>query len=119
MPLNSRDLGILAVGALAVVIVAAIAHDQAGGTFPSRNETADTDTNPNLGMVLDSLDTGSHYFHPNYCHGNQDLIFLPLKYPHIPGANMSAVMHHGLDALRKPAPTDDSWRVGAPAELAW
>lgn len=119
MPLNDRDIGIVAAGVAIVAVIAWIAHNEAGGNTPSPVETADTNLNPNLGFVLDALDTGDHYFHPAYCHGNQDLIFLPHRYPHVPGANMSAVIHHGLDALRMPAPTDDSWRVGAPAELAW
>jgi hypothetical protein len=113
-------MGVLAVGALLVAVIGYIAHDQAGGN-PKDGfvETAGTETNPNLGNVIDRLDTGDHYFHPNYSTPDQQLGFLPHRYPYVSGANITAVINHGLDALRRPSPVDDSWRVGAPAEQAW
>jgi hypothetical protein len=115
MQVNAKDAGFIAVGAAFAMLVFYVAYVNAGGGKQPRYE----ESNPNLGYVIDHLDTGSHYFHPNYCVPGQKVVFLPQRYPTTGGPNLTALIHHGMDAMRKPAPQDDDWREDAPSEMAW
>lgn len=114
MQFNDKDLTLLAVGGAFALLVFFIAHSESGGSMQPRYED-----NPNLGKVVDHLDTGDHYFNGSYSVPGQGVKFTAHRYPVTSGPNITALIHHGMDAMRQPAPQDDDWRVGAPAELAW
>lgn len=118
LSLNQRDVTLIAVGLAVTLLGMYVAHNEAGGQDAPRAEYS----NPNLGYVIDSLanDGGQgHYFHPRHCVPGQDVVWLPHRYPSNPGGNISTLVTYGLGVLSKPAPQDDDWRVGAPAEQAW
>lgn len=110
------NLGLALAGGAFFALVAFIAHTESGDQRQPRYET---DGNPNLGYVIDSLNTGEHYFHPDDCVNGQCVTFLPHRYPRYPGIELTALIHHGMNAMRKPAPQDDDWRTMPPGEMAW
>jgi|SRR5215831_2575181 len=119
MSLNPRDAGLLSVGAAFALLVFFIAHNEAGGNDQPRYERAGNLGNPNLSTLINPLATGDHYFHPDNCHAGQSVTFTPHRYPVAPGPNITNLIHHGFDRIGKPAPQDDDWRVGAPADQPW
>lgn len=118
MPLNEKQLGMLLVGAAVVGVLAYIAHNE------SNAETAPRYDSPLAAVgvsasVIDRLDTGDHYFHPNYCVPGQTQIYTPHRYPVVSGGNISTLIHHGMDRLAVDAPQDNEWIKRPPAEVMW
>jgi hypothetical protein len=119
MAFNERDIGLLAAGAAFTVLVLFVAWNETDTGQPRYAETFSGNDNPNLATVLDRLDTGDHYFHVNHCVPGQGQVFTPHRYPHISGANITALIHGGFDSMRKAAPQDDDWRTRPPGEVMW
>jgi hypothetical protein len=111
--------GLIAAGGAFVALFAYMAHNESNPMQPRHDETADSSVNPQLGFVIDQLDTGSHYFHPNHCIPGQSVRFTPHRYPTTGGAEITTVIHRGLSAMAKPAPQDNDWRVMPPAGVQW
>jgi hypothetical protein len=120
MHLDGKAIGVIAVGAAAIMVLVYNARSQTNNG-QSRYETASGGEAPSGLNVyaIDALDTGLHYFHPAYCVPGQTQIFTQHKYPIVSGGNVSTLIHHGMDALRRPAPQDDDWRTRPPAEVMW
>lgn len=70
-------------------------------------------------LIIDHLDTGDHYFHPNMCYPGQDQIFTPHRYPKVSGGNITTLIHQGFDAMRRQAPQDADWIEQPPADVMW
>lgn len=70
-------------------------------------------------VIVDSMDTGDHYFHPNMCHLGQTQIFLPHRYPQISGGNITALIHKGFEPMRRKAPQDADWIEHPPGTEMW
>lgn len=47
------------------------------------------------------------------------LVNTPHRYPNTTGDNISALIHHGMDPLRKRAPRDSRWIECPPAEVMY
>lgn len=118
MPLNDKELGTLLVGAAVVIVLAYIAHNESDDKGQQRYQ-GELATAGLSGVVIDNLDTGVHYFHPNYCVPGQTQIFTAHRYPTISGGNITTLIHHGMDPLKRRAPQDDDWRIRPPAEVMW
>jgi hypothetical protein len=116
MPFNPRDVALIASGSAFALLILFIAWNESGDSRAPRYETND---NPNLGYVIDELDTGNHYFHPLMCIPGQKVVFTRHRYPTQAGINTTVLLNHGLDALRNPSPQDDDWRVRPPGEVMW
>ena len=43
----------------------------------------------------------------------------PHRYPNTSGANVTALIHHGMDPMRKRAPRDSRWIECPPAEVMY
>jgi len=118
MRLDSRDLGLLAAGSALVLLFAWVGWLRDESTTQPRYE-GELGIAGLANAIVDGLDTGDHYFHPNYCVPGQTQIFTAHKYPIIPGGNITALMHHGISRMSKPAPQDDDWRIMPPGEAMW
>jgi hypothetical protein len=119
--LDSRDLGLIAVGAFFVLVIAYIGYDQSEKTGQPRfssslNQSVTTGFNV-IDKAFDHLDTGDHYFHPVFCVPGQTQIFTQHKYPEVTGGNISTLIHQGMSALSKPAPQDNDWITRPPGEV--
>lgn len=44
-------------------------------------------------------------------------VYLPLRYPGRTGHNVSTVIHHGFNAMMRPAPQDEDWMCNPPSEV--
>jgi hypothetical protein len=120
MPLNEKDLGLIAVGVAIVGVLVYIAYDQTDRTGqPRYQNTPVTASLSVMDTAIDALDTGDHYFHPAFCAPGQTQIFIPHKYPAVSGGNISTLIHQGMDALRRDAPQDDDWLKRPPGEVMW
>ncbi len=118
MRLNEHDLGLIAVGATLVLLIGFVAYVEmdTGDKSQPRYEGA-LATAGLSGVVIDQLDTGDHYFHPNYCTRGQTQIFLPIRYPQVSGGNITALIHRGFDPMRRRAPQDADWLERPPSEV--
>lgn len=117
MRLSQQEVGLIAAGGAFALLVAWIAWSTNGRGAIPRYDTPSTTVSL---AYAPELDTGSHYFHPNYCHSeNQQQIWMPHKYPRVSGGNLSTLIHRGMDALKEPSPYDNSWRVQPPGEVMW
>lgn len=121
MPLNlsEKDIALLAVGVAVVVVLIYIAHNESNDKGQPRYENTVVTAGMNAMLPIDRLDTGDHYFHPNYCVPGQTQIFLPHRYPSVSGGNISTLIHHGMDRLARRAPQDSDWIERPPAEVMW
>jgi hypothetical protein len=114
--LDAKDYGIIAVGAAFIGLIVLVARQRTSTGQPKYD--ADEAVMAGLAVkVVDSLDTGDHYFHPAYCVPGQTQIFTPHKYPAVSGANVSTLIHHGMDRLCVPAPQDADWIERPPGEV--
>jgi hypothetical protein len=121
MPLNDKDLSFIAIGAIVVFVLSYCAYqnsDDNGKTQPRYD--GELATAGQFGaMVIDSLDTGDHYFHPNMLYPGQQQVFTAHRYPVISGGNITALIHQGMDAMRRQAPQDADWIERPPGEVMW
>lgn len=114
--LDSRDLGLLAVGGVTLALIVMVARQRTSTGQP--RYSVDEAAMAGLGVTaIDSLDTGDHYFHPAYCVPGQTQIFTQHRYPAVSGGNISTMIHHGMDRLKCPAPQDDDWIKRPPGEV--
>jgi hypothetical protein len=114
MPSN-RDT-ILLVGGAIVLAMAYIAYCETDQKTKTRYETPAAMAG-GFSLIFDDLDTGDHYFHPNYSVPGQTQIFTPTRYPNVSGHNVSTLIHQGLSALSKKAPQDNDWITRPPGEV--
>jgi hypothetical protein len=114
--LDSKDFGLIAIGAAFVGVLILIAR-QRTNTGQPRYQVSEAGMASLSVMAIDSLDTGSHYFHPNFCVPGQTQIWTAHRYPAVSGGNVSTLIHHGMDRLSVPAPQDDDWIKRPPAEV--
>jgi hypothetical protein len=122
MPLSNAQIGYIAVGAAGVLLIAYFAHlsvPEEGKTQPRYDYPGEIVMAGLSAEAMEVIDTGDHYFHPNMCHANQGLIFLPHRYPTISGANITTLIHRGLTPLRRQAPQDADWIFAPPGENMW
>lgn len=57
-----------------------------------------------------------HDFDPT----NERCVYLPVRYPHVSGQNLSAVMHHGWSSMMKAAPAKAAaWFDNPPQDVMW
>jgi hypothetical protein len=106
----------ITVGAAFIGLIVLVAHKRTENTGQPRYQNAAPEVGLNV-MAVDSLDTGDHYFHPNYCVPGQTQIWTAHRYPAVSGGNISTLIHHGMDRLKVPAPQDDDWIKNSPAEV--
>lgn len=117
MQFSEKDITFIAVGAAFALLLFFVAYGESGDSMQPRYETGG---NPMLGKVIAHLDTGDgHYFAPRDCAPGQQVIFTPHRYPNTNGPGITALIHHGMDAMARPAPQDDDWRVMPPGEVDW
>jgi hypothetical protein len=117
MRLDNKDVSIALVGAGFILLLVYLARTRSNTGQPRYESAGGSATTASVFGVVDSLDTGSHYFHPAYCVPGQTQIFTPHKYPDLCGGNISTLFHYGFDALNKPAPQDNDWIKYPPAEV--
>lgn len=117
MHLDDRDKALIAVGVVLLGVLLYAAYTNTDRTGQPRYE-APTGLTAAFG-VIDSLDTGDHYFHPAHCVDGQGVVFTAHRYPYVSGGNISTLIHQGLDALRQPAPQDADWIERPPGEVMW
>ncbi len=120
MRLSNAQIGCLLAGVAGVTVLVYFAHlgvDDSGKSQP-RYE-GQLATAGLFNAVIDSLDTGDHYFHPNMCVPGQTQIFTPHRYPSVSGGNITALIHHGLTPLNRQAPQDSDWINRPPADVMW
>ncbi len=116
MQADPKTLGLIAVGAGFIGLICVVARQRTEKTVQPRyqNESAMQGFNA---MEVDALDTGAHYFHPNYCVPGQTQIWTQHRYPEVSGGNISTLIHYGMDRLKLPAPQDNDWIQRPPAEV--
>jgi hypothetical protein len=121
MLLNEKDLSFIAIGAIAVFVLSYCAHQNSddGGKGQPRYDGELAGAGLFGAMVIDALDTGDHYFHPASCIPGQQQVFTPHRYPTISGGNITALIHQGMDAMRRQAPQDSDWIERPPGEEMW
>jgi hypothetical protein len=117
MQVDNRDLALIGVGAAFILLLAYVGYTRTGKTGQPRYTSPGGAVTAGLFGVVDSLDTGEHYFHPAHCVPGQTQIFTQHKYPDISGGNISTIIHQGMDRLGKSAPQDDDWLKHPPAEV--
>lgn len=123
--LNERDWGLIAVGAIMAGLVLYSATKNSGGNPVPTVETeaqfgainADVGLRFNAGTPLD-MNPNLHFYAPGYDPepNGQPMRTLPHRYPRVTGANVSAVIHRGFDALKYGAPEDNEWMQNPPSE---
>lgn len=57
-----------------------------------------------------------HFYSPgmDYRPSDQPVVQSRLRYPALPGGNISVVMHQGWSSLMEGAPADNDWRLNPP-----
>ena len=93
----------------AVAVLAYAVYDTSGDDFNS--------VEPQLIGLAAQIDAAP--FTPNNCIPTQGLVFARHSYPSVTGGNISSLIHHGWDAMRKSAPQDRMWFEAPPAEVQW
>lgn len=122
MRLSEKEVGFIIAGAALVTAICYYAHfwcvDESGKSQPRHQGEFGT-----AGLfgafIIDSLDTGNHYFHPNMCYPGQTQVFTPHRYPQVTGGNITALIHQGMDAMRRKAPQDSDWIERPPGDEMW
>lgn len=122
MRLDRKDFMLIMFGSLIVLFIAHVGYQRSDKTGQPRYQGVPGGTAFVTGLnvvdtFISSLDTGEHYFHPAHSVPGQTQIFTQHKYPTVSGGNISTLIHQGLDAMCKPAPQDDDWRIAPPAEI--
>jgi hypothetical protein len=123
--LSAHDWGMIAVGGALVAVIAGIAY-QGSGDYPVPEVETEAQFRGfgigiggslNAGTNL-SLDPLIHHYHPGLDPepDAQKLRTLPIRYPLVPGGNVSTVIHRGMDAMNNGSP-DNCWREFPPSEV--
>lgn len=116
MRLSKAEMTAVTVGGAFALLIAWIAWCTNGRGAIPRYDTPSTMVSL---AYAPNLDTGSHYFHPNYANDGQGQIWMAHRYPRVSGGNLSTLIHRGMDALKEPSPFDNAWRVMPPGEVMW
>lgn len=117
MRLDNKEVAFALTGAAFILLLAYLGYSRSNAGQPRYESPGGSASTAGLFGVIDSLDTGSHYFHPAYCVPGQTQIFTPHKYPDLCGGNISTLFHYGMDQLSRPAPQDNDWINYPPAEV--
>jgi hypothetical protein len=116
MQVDHKSLGVAVVGLSFIGLLVLMARQRTDNTGQPRYQD-DASLASLSPMAIDALDTGAHYFHPNFCVPGQTQIWTQHRYPAVSGGNVSTLIHHGMSALRRPAPQDSDWIERPPAEV--
>jgi hypothetical protein len=112
------------ISGIAAGFIAYLAHFESGGTV-TQPQTEDKDflvySGMNAHVMLQGLMGDNHPRHewrrPDYDEENGAVIKMPVRYPKVSGQNINAVIHHGWDALNRPAPQDQAWFDCPPSDM--
>lgn len=124
MDRDKATLAFIGVGAVAVMVY--LAQSSAGqsilGVPQFETEAQFTGLNTDVGArvnVSTPLDVSAetHFFVGGYCCPGQKLVPPRHRYPLVSGGNVTAVINHGLDAMRLGS-ADNLWRVQPPSEYS-
>ena len=124
MTLSAHEWGLVAAGGGLVIALAYVAYTSTDDRLTPEVQTEaqfsglglDVGARVNLGTNL-SLDPLIHFWHPGLDPEPtaQKTRTLPIKYPYVSGANISTLIHRGMDAMKNGSP-DNSWREFPPSE---
>jgi hypothetical protein len=126
--MNDQERGLMALLAAGIGLAVFYAYNNTPGksgyvppkqsgilTMSMGKTLADNMTGP--GNALD-MDPDIHFWHPGMdpCSDNsaQPVMQSRLRYPSLPGGNISVVMHQGWSSLMEGAPADNDWRINPP-----
>jgi hypothetical protein len=120
---NNKGL-LIVVGLGAVGVLAYLAQQSTGerlsGVPQYQTEAQFDGLNTDLGDRVNpdtplDMSLSTHFFVGGDCCPGQSLVKPRHRYPHVTGGNITAVINHGMDAMRLGSP-DNSWRVQPPSE---
>lgn len=106
-------------------LVAYLAHYESGDmvtqpTVEPASETVFAALNAHVmekGVDMGDNHARHEWRRPDYDMQNDSVIKMPVRYPRVPGQNLNAIIHHGWDALNRPAPQDGAWLENPPADV--
>ena len=110
MAISKNELGLVIVGlAIAVVFgyVAFLSVDVQ--TYPDIEIAGSARLNAPMAMAPHEFVTSANSLVP--------MVNMPHRYPNVSGGNITALIHHGMEPLRKRAPSDSKWIECPPAEV--
>lgn len=121
---NTAALGIIAVGAIGIMVY--LAQSSAGASLAGvpQFETeaqfsglnTDVGARVNVSSPLD-ISAATHFYVGGYNCPGQTLVPPRHRYPLTCGGNVTSVINHGMSQLSQGSP-DNSWRVQPPSEYA-
>lgn len=115
MAISNKELGFIVTGVAIAVILGYVGYLSVNvETYPDIEIAARGGINEPLTPFVNNR--------ANYSVSSNSLVPLvnsPHRYPNVTGGNFSALIHHGLSALNKRAPSDDKWIECPPANVMW
>jgi hypothetical protein len=118
---NPNQMGGICVGVALAALLLYVAASESGGSAKTPAYEGDTGSFfSGLDTMLCKADQGDQ------CSGYEwkvpseyqtGYVVSRHRYPQLSGTNMTAVIHHGWDAMMRPAPADTAWIERPPAEV--
>jgi hypothetical protein len=122
--MTGNETTILIIGAIGVAVIAYLINEQTDGAIPVPEAQKETQmmglgvqgaTLGGKGSPLD-MSVETHFWTPGYddCNPTQPTTQPRVRYPAVPGGNVSYVMHHGWSNMAQDAPAGNDWIFNPP-----
>lgn len=112
MAISKNEAGLLIVGLAIAVVFGYIAFLSVDvETYPDVEIAASARLDAPVGMAPHEFVTSGNSLTP--------VINMPHRYPSVSGQNITALIHYGMEPLRKRAPSDSKWIECPPAEVMY
>lgn len=124
MDRNKATLVVIGIGVVGIMVY--LAQSSAGvsmlGVPQFETEAQFSGLNTDVGGRVNAgtpleISAETHFFVGGYCCPGQKLVPPKHRYPLVSGGNITAVINHGLDAMRLGS-ADNLWRVQPPSEYS-
>jgi hypothetical protein len=112
MAISKNEVGLLVVGLAIAVVFGYVAFlNVEVETYPDTEIAIRSGINQPVSMAPHEFVTPGNSISP--------VIYMPHRYPNVSGGNITALIHHGMEPLRKRAPSDSKWIECPPAEVMY
>jgi hypothetical protein len=112
MAISKNEISFAIVGLALVVVLGYAAFVSVNvETYPDTEIAIRSGINQPFGMATHEFVSAGNSLTP--------VVNMPHRYPNVTGQNITALIHHGMEPLRKRAPRDSKWIECPPAEVMW